>query len=143
MSGRVVGLDLGSRRIGVAVSDPGRVLASPRATIERDRARVDDHRRIAEVVAEAGATTVVVGLPLSLDGSRGQAALDVEVEVDELRAVLTVPVVVHDERLTTVAATRGQRARGVRAREGRRTVDQQAAAVLLQSWLDGQAVGDA
>jgi putative Holliday junction resolvase len=133
----VLALDLGARRIGVAASDPGRVLASPYGTIERGGRRADDHRRIAEAVAETGAVLVVVGLPLSLDGSAGPAARDVTAEVGELQAVLDVPVALHDERLTTVQAAKGLRAGGRRSRQQRAVIDREAAAVLLQSWLDG------
>lgn len=136
---RVVGLDLGSRRIGVAVSDPGGILASPHLVLDRGKDHGADHRVIAGVVADAAAERVVVGLPLSLDGTEGPAALKVLVEVDELRAVLAVPVECHDERFSTVSAHRAlQAAGGMKAPARRRVVDKVAAAVLLQSWLDGQ-----
>jgi len=135
-------LDLGSKRIGVAVSDAGGVLATPRTTVERSRDRARDHRRIAELVADEEAGTVVVGLPLSLDGKTGPAAEAVLAEVAELAAVLAVPVVTHDERLTTVTAHDQLRAAGMDGRRRRSVVDQQAAAVLLQSWLDAQRPGD-
>jgi putative holliday junction resolvase len=139
---RALALDLGSRRIGVAASDAGGVLATPRTTIERSGDRAVDHRRIAAVVAEEEAAVVVVGLPRSLDGSTGpaaQAALD---EVDELAGVLPVPVVTHDERFTTVTAHEQLRAAGMGGRRRRTVVDQQAAAVLLQAWLDAGRPGD-
>ncbi len=85
---------------------------------------------------EAGAGIVVVGLPLSLDGSTGPAAQAILDEVDELRAALTVPVVTWDERLSTVEAERSLRAMRVRKDRHRRVVDQVAATVILQSWLD-------
>ena len=139
---RALAIDLGSKRIGVAVSDAGGVLATPRTTVERSRDRARDHRRIAELVAEEEAATVVVGLPLSLDGKTGPAAEAVLAEVAELAAVLAVPVVTHDERLTTVTAHDQLRAAGMDGRRRRSVVDQQAAAVLLQSWLDAQRPGD-
>ena len=142
MSGRAVALDLGTRRIGVAASDPGGVLASPRTTLERSGDPALDHRRIAELVAEEEATTVVVGLPLSLDGSIGPAARAVLDEVVDLAAVLRVPVVTHDERFTTVTAHEQLRAAGMGGRRRRSVVDQQAATVLLQDWLDAQRPGD-
>jgi len=140
--GRAVALDLGTRRIGVAASDPGGVLASPRSTLERSGDPALDHRRIAELVAEEEATTVVVGLPLSLDGSIGPAARAVLDEVVDLAAVLRVPVVTHDERFTTVTAHEQLRAAGMGGRRRRSVVDQQAATVLLQDWLDAQRPGD-
>lgn len=142
MSGRALALDLGSRRIGVATSDAGGVLASPRTTIERTGDRSRDHRRIAELVGEEEAGIVVVGLPRSLDGSIGPAAAAIEAEVAELAAVLAVPVVTHDERFTTVTAHEQLRAAGVGGRRRRTVVDQQAATVLLQSWLDAGRPGD-
>lgn len=136
MSGpvRVVGLDLGSRRIGVALSAGS--LALPHTTIHRRGDRRAEHRAIAALVAEVGADRVVVGLPLSLDGSMGPAARAAEAEAAELRALLDVPVETYDERLTTVTAHRDLRERGMRAERRRQVVDQVAASVLLQAWLD-------
>lgn len=135
---RAVGVDLGSRRIGIAVSDPGGVLASPHSVLQRGRSRPEDHRRIADVVVEAEAGVVVVGLPLSLDGSTGPAARAVQEEVQQLREVLPVPVEVHDERFSTVTADRSMMERRMKGEARRRVVDKVAAAVLLQSWLDSQ-----
>lgn len=135
---RVVGIDLGSKRVGVAVSDPGRVLASPHSVIQRGRSHAEDHRRIAAVVEEYEAETVVVGHPLSLDGGRGPAARLVEAEVEELRTALDVPVELYDERFTTVTADRSMMERDMKADARRKVVDKVAAAVLLQAWLDGQ-----
>jgi putative holliday junction resolvase len=104
--------------------------------VTRSGDRVRDHRRIAALVDEAGAGVVVVGLPLSLDGSVGPAAAGVLAEVEELRAALGVEVVTWDERLTTVEAERSLRAMGVRKGKRRRVVDQVAATVILQSWLE-------
>ena len=138
---RAVGIDLGSKRVGVAVSDPGGVLASPHVVLQRGADHAEDHRRIAEVVAETGAGVVVVGLPLSLDGSRGPAARLVEDEVEELRAALPVPVELYDERFTTVSADRSMQERRMKAPARRKVVDRVAAAVLLQAWLDGPGAG--
>ena len=136
----MLGIDLGTRRIGVAVSDPGGVLASPVAVLPRSGDRAADHRALAALVGEWGAETVVVGLPLSLDGSMGPAARAAAEEAEALAGVVGVPVEVADERLTTVTADRAMREaaprRGARAR--RQVVDAVAAAVLLQSWLDGR-----
>ena len=135
---RVVGLDLGTRRIGVAVSDSGGVLATPSATIERSGDADADRARIAEVVRELEAKAVIVGLPLSLDGSTGPAAAAALTEAEALRLVLDVPVECHDERLSTVSANRSLAASGVKSRGRRKVVDQVAATVLLQSWLDSR-----
>lgn len=133
---RVVGLDLGGRRIGVAVSDASGTVAAPHSVLERGGDTVTDHAAIAAVIAELGAERVVVGLPLSLDGTVGPAASAVLDEVEALAVLVPVPVEAHDERLTTVTAQRLLTARKVRARDQRRVVDKVAAAVILQSWLD-------
>ena len=134
---RAVGVDLGSARVGVAVSDPGGILASPHSVLQRGRSHADDHRALAAIVEEVGAEIVIVGLPLSLDGGTGPAAKLVEHEVEELRQVLDVPVEVYDERFTTVTAERALGERGVKGKARRKVVDQAAAAVLLQAWLEG------
>jgi putative Holliday junction resolvase len=135
---RAVGLDLGTRRVGVAVSDRDGRLATPYGTIERSGDRGADHAALAAIVREVGAERVVVGLPLSLGGGAGpaaQAALD---EAAELEAVVGVPVETYDERLTTVSAERSLRGAGVKGRSRRKVVDQVAAAVILQAWLDAR-----
>jgi putative Holliday junction resolvase len=135
-----LGLDLGSRRIGVAVSDSGGRLATPIATLERAGGgnRAADHRAIADIVDEWSAEIVAVGLPLSLDGTVGPAAQAVLDEVAELATALTVPVQTVDERFTTVTAGQHLRSSGVRGKARASLIDQPAAAVLLQSWLDRQ-----
>lgn len=134
---RVVGIDLGSKRIGVAASDATGSLASPYEVVERRGSSEETHREIARVAAEIGAERVIVGLPLSMDGSRGPAAIAAAAEADQLAAALDVPVEVYDERLTTVEAERSMMAVGMKAGARRRAVDKVAAAVMLQSWLDG------
>jgi putative holliday junction resolvase len=134
---RAIGLDIGTRRIGVAVSDSAGTVATPYEVVTRSGDRAVDHRRIVELVAEVEADVVVVGLPLSLDGSIGPAARSILDEADELRAHLpVVSLVTWDERLSTVEAERSLRAGGVGGRKGRQVVDQVAATVILQSWLD-------
>jgi putative pre-16S rRNA nuclease len=133
---RVLGLDLGSKRIGVAVSDRSGTIASPLTVLTRSGRVTTDHARIAALVAEEEAERVVVGLPISLDGSLGPAARAARAETDALAAALTVPVESFDERLTTVTADRTLMAAGMRAEDRRRVVDKVAAAVMLQAWLD-------
>lgn len=135
---RAIGVDLGERRIGIALSDSGGRVATPWTKVERCGDEAQDHRRIAALVAEAGAECVVVGLPLSLDGSIGPAAGKALAEVGRLAAVLVVPVETYDERLTTVTAERVLREQGVTGRRRRQVVDQVAASVLLQAWLDAR-----
>lgn len=132
----VLGIDLGSRRVGLALSDPSGVLASPYEVVPRDAAL---HQRIARVVEDLGVDLVVVGLPLALDGSRGPAALAALAEAEELRNLLSVPVESFDERLTTATADRALIGRGMKAPARRRVVDKVAAAVMLQGWLDRRA----
>jgi putative Holliday junction resolvase len=136
---RVLALDLGSKRIGVAVSDPSETIASPDRVLERTGSRARDHKAIGELVAEWGAELLVVGLPLSLSGDDGPAARATREEVAELARDLTVPVELHDERLTTVTASRTLQEAKMTADARRRVVDKVAAAVLLQSWLDERA----
>jgi putative Holliday junction resolvase len=131
---RVVGLDLGVRRIGVAVSDSGGSVATPHAVLERSGNDVADRATIAAVVRDLGAAKVVVGLPLSLDGSRGPAAVQAVDEAGALEQSIGIPVELHDERLTTVEASRAPRGKG--RRRTRQVVDDAAATLILQSWLD-------
>lgn len=135
MTGRVVGVDLGTKRVGVAVSDATGTLASPYEVVPRSD---DLPRRLAAIVEEVGAERVVVGLPLSLDGSVGRAAQAAIDEADALAAALPVPVETFDERLTTVTADRSMMARKMKADARRRVVDKVAAAVMLQAWLDSR-----
>lgn len=135
---RALGVDLGARRIGLAVSDPDRVIASPHMVIRRGRDHRADHQAIVQAAEEVGAGTIVVGLPLSLSGRTGPAARATLVEIDELRAAAepALDVVVHDERLTTVTAERALQEARVTKSAQRDVVDKVAAAVMLQSWLD-------
>jgi putative holliday junction resolvase len=136
--GRVLGVDLGTRRIGLALSDPAGRVATPHALVERSGDVAVDHRTILAHAREAGASRVVVGLPLSLSGDTGPAARAVLEEVEALRALAgeEVTVETHDERLTTVIAEQGMREARVPRRARRRTVDSAAAAVMLQSYLE-------
>ncbi|MCD9623210.1 Holliday junction resolvase RuvX [Rhabdothermincola salaria] len=136
---RALGLDLGSKRIGVALSDSSGVLASPYDTVVRSGDVSRDHRRILALADEAEVEVLVVGLPLGLDGGVGPAAQGVLDEVENLRRVTSLPVETYDERLTTVTATRLLREGGVKGKARRQVVDKVAAAVILQSWLDGRA----
>ena len=139
---RVVGLDLGSRRIGVAVSDPSGTVATPHSVLQRSGDHAADHRAVAAVVAEYEADLLVVGLPRSLDGSLGPAAQGALIEVDELADAVPVPVETVDERLTTVSADRVLREASVKGQARRQVIDKVAAAILLQTWLDGRAQRD-
>ena len=132
--GRVLGLDLGEARIGVALSDDDRRMAVPLGTIHTGAPA--DLQAVAKLVDEHAATTVVVGLPLSMSGERGSAAAKADAFAEALRSSLVVPVELQDERLSTVEAERGLREAGVTGRERRKVVDRTAATVILQAWLD-------
>ena len=132
---RALGIDLGTKRIGLAVSDPDGRIASPLSVIPRDGKA---HQRIAETVTEWEVERVVVGLPLRMDGGTGPAAEAALAEADRLAAALSVPVETYDERLTTVTAQRVLREHDVPGSRRRAVVDKIAAAVMLQAWLDGR-----
>jgi putative Holliday junction resolvase len=133
--GRVLGVDLGDVRIGVAISDDARRMAVPLGTVHVGQPP-GELKAIAGLVRENDVTVVVVGLPLSLDGTRGPRASLAEAFADGLRSIVPVPVILHDERLTTVEAERGLRRAGVASRDRRAVVDAEAARILLQSWLE-------
>jgi putative Holliday junction resolvase len=138
-AGRVLSVDLGTKRIGVAYSDSARTLASPWGTIERSGDAGRDLGAMVDAVRDVGATTVVVGLPLSLSGRVGPAAQAALEEADALRQALEplgVSLETADERLTTVEAQRALGASGKRGKAARQVVDSAAAMVLLQAWLD-------
>ena len=135
---RVLGIDLGSKRVGVAVSDRSGTIATPLCVLERGASQRIDHNEIARLVQEEDAVAVVVGLPLNMDGSAGKAADAALREVERMTTVVGVPVYVHDERLTTVEADRVLIEQKMRAQARRRVVDKVAAAVILQSWLDAR-----
>lgn len=147
--GRLLGIDYGEARVGLALSDPLGLTAQPLTTLER---RGDKHicRDIEALVGERGVTEVVVGLPLDMSGQRGASAQKVDAFVERLRRYITIPVLLRDERLTTTQAERvmdqarsGRSRRDSRkSREGRKkreaVVDQVAAVLILQSELDAR-----
>lgn len=134
---RHAGIDPGSVRTGVAVADDDVPIATPLCTVA--------HRGIDDAVAQVGALLVreqiehvVVGLPLAMDGREGDAARKTRRFAERLAAQSGIPVILWDERMTTLAATRAQQALGVRAQAGRAKIDQAAATLILQSYLDSQ-----
>jgi putative Holliday junction resolvase len=130
---RILGIDLGRARIGVAVSDELGMLAHPVETIP---ANADATRRIAEIVREKDAERVVVGLPRHMNGSVGIGATEALAFAEKLQALLPCEVLTWDERLTTTAANRALRESGRKMRDSRGVVDQVAAQMILQSYLD-------
>lgn len=133
--GVVVAVDVGTVRVGVAASDPRRVLASPVETVP-----APGHARVAAIVAEREAVLVVVGLPTSMSGRAASASADMAREWVAALRPLVAPVEVRlvDERLTTVSATAALRASGRSSKKGRAVVDQAAAVALLQGVLDAR-----
>ena len=138
---RALGLDLGERRVGVAVCDSAGTVATPVETLVRTGDADRDLGAIADQVQQWQAEIVVVGLPVSLDGSEGPAARAARAEIGRLERLLEVPVVSYDERLTTVIAERSLMEQNVKGPRRRRVVDRVAAAVTLQSWLDAGMPG--
>ena len=132
--GRVLGLDLGDARIGVAVSDPDRLLALPFGTVKAGAPQ--DIRAIASLVADNDISEVVVGHPLSLSGAAGPRAHKAEAFAEVLRETLPAPVSLQDERMSTVEAEKALAAAGSKGRDRRGKVDASAATVILQAYLD-------
>ena len=134
--GVVVAVDVGTVRVGVAASDPHRILASPVETVP-----APGHDRVAQIVAEREAVLVLVGLPTSMSGKAASASADMARVWSARLAPLVAPVEVRlvDERLTTVSAAAALRAAGRTARAARAVIDQAAAVALLQGVLDGQS----
>jgi len=138
---RALGIDPGSKRIGVAVSDRSGSIATPLVVIQRSRSKQHDLGEIAKLAREEEADVIVYGLPLNMDGSLSRAAKAATREARQLATLVDVPVEMHDERLTTVSADRSMIDAGLNAVERRRVVDKVAAAIMLQSWLDARAIG--
>jgi putative Holliday junction resolvase len=133
-------VDVGSVRVGVALSDPAPMLASPLVTLVRDERDDTDLEQLAHLVTEHEVVEVIVGLPRTLADRQGPAAT-IAIEYAERVAtrVAPVPVRLADERLTTVTASRMLSQRGVKGRKQRAVIDQAAAVEILQAWLDGAA----
>ncbi|MDI6713002.1 MAG: Holliday junction resolvase RuvX [Anaerosomatales bacterium] len=132
---RVLGLDIGSVRIGVAISDPSGTVASPLAVLDA-RALRDDPAALREIVEENGVELLVVGLPVTMAGGEGPQARAVRETAEHLGRALGLPVAFVDERLSTTEAAAAMRAGGVRSRKQRGQVDKVAAALVLQAYLD-------
>ncbi|MFQ6058368.1 MAG: Holliday junction resolvase RuvX [Anaerolineae bacterium] len=139
---RILALDIGERRIGVAVSDPSQVLARSLQVLERTSLQ-EDMAAICQLVEELQVERVIVGYPRSMDGTVGQQARQVEGFAYKLEQVLDVPLLLWDERLSTVTAARLLTERGIRARDQREKIDAVAAAVILQDYLDSQGGSEA
>ena len=136
---RVMALDYGERNVGVAISDELQLIARPLTTIRREKRRYAQFiERVRELVLENEVATLVVGLPLNMDGARGAAAEQVENFVSDLRRSVSIPIVTVDERLTSREADRILREMGVGLRERRARSDEYAASLILQDYIDEQ-----
>ena len=129
----ILGVDFGRARIGLAISDDLRLLAHPLETIPANK---EAPHRIAQIVRDRNIDAAVVGIPKHMSGEVGQSAREALKFVDKLRALLPCPVETWDERLTTVAANRALRTAGKKTRQTRKVVDQVAAQMILQGYLD-------
>jgi len=137
-AGRVLALDWGTRRLGVALSDPTRLIAQPLTTLSRRAGHRPPVREILDLITRHEVSLVVVGLPLTLEGEEGEAAAAARALGEAVARRSGVSVTWWDERLSTAAALRSARAAGVRDRDSRGRIDQMAAVVILQHWLDAQ-----
>ncbi|AKL73293.1 RNAse H-fold protein YqgF [Actinobacteria bacterium IMCC26256] len=136
---RALGVDLGEKRIGIALSDPTRTIASPHSVIKRSGNAEVDRRAVLNIAREEGVTQLVVGLPLTLTGARRAAARAALAEVEALKQLAPDLIIeAFDERLTTAIAQRSLLEGDVRRKDRKQVIDKVAAAVMLQSWLDGQ-----
>lgn len=132
---RMLALDVGDRRIGVAMSDPSGILASPLTTIQR-RSEDEDVQSVLDLVAEHDVGEIVIGLPLTLSGERGTQARRAGRFKNALAARTAVTLIDQDERYSTVQAERLMREAGVEPSRERGRVDAAAAVVILQAYLD-------
>jgi putative Holliday junction resolvase len=133
--GRLLGLDVGGKRIGIAVSDEGQILASPWGMVEQGRNAIADIGRIAR---EAGAVAIVAGLPTGLSGREGVQAADTRRFADSVGEELDLPLSYWDERLTSSQAERMLVDAGMRRKERRNQIDALAASLMLQTYLDSR-----
>jgi len=135
---RILALDHGTVRIGVAVSDELKMIASPLEYIPAERLETV-LERVCDIITQKDVGQIIVGMPRNMDGSYGPAAEAVRAFVERLRAALTLPIRTWDERLTSAQANRMLIEGNVRRKDRKQVVDKMAAAILLQSYLDSGA----
>lgn len=136
---KILGIDYGRRRIGLAISDEAGFLARPLDPYQRTHSLRKDLEHLARLVREFEAGTIVVGLPLNMDGSKGEMAVEVDEFVGRLQECVKIAVVVLDERLTTSEAERVLLEGNVKRKDRKRLRDGLAAALILQGYLDSQS----
>lgn len=132
---RIIGLDVGDKRIGVAISDPLGITAAGLEAIERKNLR-EDIRAVAEMARRHGAVEIVIGLPKNMDGTLGHQAQLVQAFARKLTRATGLPVIYEDERLTTISAIRTLTLQGIKTGQRKDLVDRQSAAIILQKFLD-------
>ncbi|MEC7117263.1 MAG: Holliday junction resolvase RuvX [Actinomycetota bacterium] len=133
---RVIGIDLGSKRIGIALSDSDLTVATPLDVIERSGNVENDHIAILKITDEWEVKRIIVGLPISLDGTLGASAQSVIDEISRLGNLTDIPIETHDERFTTVTAEQILLQQNVKRDKKKRVIDKVAAAIILQGWID-------
>lgn len=136
---RILGIDYGRRRIGLAISDEAEFLAHPLDPYRRTHSFKKDLESLARLAREFEAGAIVVGLPLNMNGSKGEMALEVEEFVAQLKAISKIGIVVSDERLTSVEAERVLLEGNVKRKDRKQLRDGLAATLILQGYLDSQA----
>ncbi len=135
---RILGIDFGTTRIGLSLSDPLQILAQPYDTLKNDSHLI---ARLAEIAKQEEVSLIVVGMPLNLKGEKGKKALEVDLFVGRLKENLSAEVIVWDERFTTVMAHQTLRRMGTKKRDretNKGRIDAMAASLLLQSYLDSR-----
>tara|TARA_B100000315_G_C14269734_1_gene448098 strand:- start:21 stop:434 length:414 start_codon:yes stop_codon:yes gene_type:complete len=135
---RVLGLDYGERRIGLALSDPLGIIARPLAIIDRKETK-DYISRISEIISEKKITSIVVGLPLTLKGHNSKQTEIVLAFIDQLQSELQIPILSIDERLSSMAAKKSLQIQSVKTGHEKGRVDETAAAIFLQEYLDSKS----
>ncbi len=136
LKGRIMALDLGEKRIGVAVSDETRLIAKSYGVLKR-KSRREDFARYQNIIKEQKITLLVIGLPITLGGTDSEKTAWVRDYAADLKQHLAIPLVFHDESLTTIEAENSLRERGIRGKKAKERVDAVAAAFILQNYLDG------
>jgi putative holliday junction resolvase len=139
-TGRILGLDVGSRRIGIAVSDPLGITAQGLETLQRRNKRLD-FEYLQHVIDEYDVKEIVVGLPLRMSGAEGTQADKMQVFAEELRKRFQLPVHLWDERLTSAEANRLLRETDLSIEKRGKAVDRMAAVLILQGWMESRASG--
>ena len=134
---RILGLDYGERRIGIALSDPLQIIAKPLTVI--DRKKTDYIFQLSKIIVENEIISIVVGLPLTLQGKESKQTKIVLSFIDELQSKLTIPILQIDERLSSIAAEKSLQIQNIKTKNNKKLIDETAAAIFLQEYLDSIA----